>query len=647
MHHPRRPIRPCSALLAVCGLLSGGQTALAAAAAGDRDAGFGNGGVAVADLADTAFGRNSSALYLVRVQADGRIVGLGTGAGGGFVARWNANGTVDPTFGIGGLSVLPGRFLLSTAVVKPIALTLLADGRILVGGSVSAGDPQVDSGSYAAVWRLGANGLPDLAWNGGRPFLDMSPSDTGGYTNAILGVHPQGDGSVLATAQLTGSMAVLKLTPGGQPDTAFAPAGRKTLTVPNTSSLQLFRSVAQPDGRILVTGAISRPPNGNDGDGAIVARLTTAGTFDTGFDGDGYTVFKFGTPPDAADQLSRWWGQDIALQSDGAILVSGSSYYGGSDKKQQSGVVRLTPAGAIDTAFGTLFSGVSHGFIFNGKNANPDMAEGIAVQGDDRIITGGWNFPSSYVARHTADGRTRQFEVAPPTTAQGGWPGYWIHAIALQGDGGVIAAGEGVTAGNDNRSLLLRITAAGARDTTFGGGAPGLAPQPAARAQEIVSELLLADGKPVVAAAVTLDDSSGNGLTLSGLARFTGEGALDPSFSGDGRLVLRLGSAATTNAITEVPADVARDAQGRLLVVGPALASNPNTGTTEPTLISLARFLADGTPDSGFATGGRIQFPAKGPFGVMAAVAVQADGKPVLITGSNGSTGTEILLRRL
>ena len=79
MRHPRRPIRPCSALLAVCGLLSGAQAGLAAATAGDRDAGFGNGGMAVADLADTAFGRNSSALYLVRVQADGRIVGLGAG----------------------------------------------------------------------------------------------------------------------------------------------------------------------------------------------------------------------------------------------------------------------------------------------------------------------------------------------------------------------------------------------------------------------------------------------------------------------------------------------------------------------------------------------------------------------------------------
>ncbi|MFM2092305.1 MAG: hypothetical protein RLZZ127_2794, partial [Planctomycetota bacterium] len=535
-----RTVAPVPACLALCAMTLACPQALAAAVAGDRDPAFGNGGIAVADLADTGFGRNGSALYQVKVQADGRIIGLGIAAGGGFVARWNANGTLDTTFGLQGVSVLPGFVKRESSVVKPFGLTLLPDGRILVGATVSPTRIGTYADDFAGIWRLDANGSPDLTWNSGRPFIDTVPSQSS-YSSACVGIHPRADGSVMAVLFRGGGIAVIKLTAAGTLDTGFANGGVRPLSIPNTSDILVFKSVGLPDGRMLVTGAISRPPAGNGGDGAFVVRLTPAGDFDTTFDGDGYSIVKFGTPPDAENQLSRWWGQDIALQSNGAILVSGSSYYGGSDRKQQSGVVRLTPSGAIDTTFGTLFSGVSYGFIFNGKNNNPDMAGGILVQGDDRIITGGWYFPSGYVARHTADGRTRQFEVAPPTVAQGGLPGYWIHGIALQGDGGIIAAGEAQTAGSDNRSLLMRVTSAGARDTTFGGAAPGLGAQPTARSFDIASELILADDKPVVAAAVTLDTTPGIDLSLAGLARFTAEGSPDANFSGDGRLTFRLG----------------------------------------------------------------------------------------------------------
>ena len=88
-----------SALLAILAYLPGPLLA----APGDLDPSFGSGGKVITD-----FGGEDVALTLLR-QSDGKIIVAGTsfvygsGTGGNFaLARYNPDGSLDPTFGTGG-----------------------------------------------------------------------------------------------------------------------------------------------------------------------------------------------------------------------------------------------------------------------------------------------------------------------------------------------------------------------------------------------------------------------------------------------------------------------------------------------------------------------------------------------------------------
>ncbi len=102
---------------------------------GILDTTFGVGGIVKSD-----FGSDENGLDVV-IQPDGRIVivGLRTQAGVGYnslIARYTANGTLDSTFGTGGFTVTaqtPGSPNMFTAVA------LQADGRIVAAGSVNGG----------------------------------------------------------------------------------------------------------------------------------------------------------------------------------------------------------------------------------------------------------------------------------------------------------------------------------------------------------------------------------------------------------------------------------------------------------------------------------------------------------------------------
>jgi uncharacterized delta-60 repeat protein len=95
---------------------------------GSLDPSFGSGGIA-----KTAIGSLDGAAA-VMLQQDGKIVAVGDGSSGFALARYNANGTLDPSFGSGG-KVKAGFGRGSGA--SPNAAALQRDGRIVVAGWVS------------------------------------------------------------------------------------------------------------------------------------------------------------------------------------------------------------------------------------------------------------------------------------------------------------------------------------------------------------------------------------------------------------------------------------------------------------------------------------------------------------------------------
>src|ERR1700737_4738263 len=121
---------------------------------GSLDPSFGNGGMALAQP-----GFLGGALTL---QADGKIVVVGNrelfGGGENFVvARFNPNGRLDSTFGSGG--VVTTAFPAATATEIASAVLQQPDGKILVGGTAQA--PGRTSPTLGALARYNPNGSLD------------------------------------------------------------------------------------------------------------------------------------------------------------------------------------------------------------------------------------------------------------------------------------------------------------------------------------------------------------------------------------------------------------------------------------------------------------------------------------------------------
>jgi uncharacterized delta-60 repeat protein len=106
----------------------------AAAQAGQLDPTFGNGGIVTTDFGDQSQSNNVATANAVTIQPNGQIVVCGGIPGNnGFpvpaVARYNTNGSLDSTFGTGGMVSIP-----SIEDVPFTAITLQSDGKIVAVG---------------------------------------------------------------------------------------------------------------------------------------------------------------------------------------------------------------------------------------------------------------------------------------------------------------------------------------------------------------------------------------------------------------------------------------------------------------------------------------------------------------------------------
>ena len=99
----------------------------------------------------------------------------------------------------------------------------------------------------------------------------------------------------------------------------------------------------QNDDKIIVTGYFDQFGGGNGG--KSIARLLPNGSFDSTFNNGGT-----GLGPQPGSSVR--WGNSIAIQPDGKILIGGNFYsYNGVVRK---GIVRLNSNGSIDTTFKPL-----------------------------------------------------------------------------------------------------------------------------------------------------------------------------------------------------------------------------------------------------------------------------------------------------
>jgi uncharacterized delta-60 repeat protein len=259
---------------------------------GNLDTSFATEGVA-----RTQLGGGSSQVLALDVDASGRILVAGdtddsSGRPALALARFLPDGTFDPSFGTGGLSVVqlgagPDRFSAGTA------LEVLPGGGVLVAGEASdaRGNQQI------ALMRFTQAGAVDQSFAArGVARFQMGSGVNGLSTARALALAP--DGGILVAGEATGpaadeQLALVRFLPSGRLDTRFASRGRVRVQLGSGDApLSTARSlVTDSHGQILVSGEATD----DIGDGTtLVARFSARGVLDRSFGVLGAARRQFG-----------------------------------------------------------------------------------------------------------------------------------------------------------------------------------------------------------------------------------------------------------------------------------------------------------------------------------------------------------------
>jgi uncharacterized delta-60 repeat protein len=370
--------------------------------------------------------------YSVKIQSDGKIVagGESTTAGLDFaVARYNTDGSLDSSFGTGGLVTTP----IGTNEDRARSLQVQPDGKIVLAGySLSA------NRDFAVV-RYNTNGTLDTTFDGdGKAVIPIGASDDFAYS-----VARQSDGKlVIAGGAYVGpginyDFGIVRLNTDGSLDTTFDGDG-KAITPIGTGEEQGFSVVVQPDARIIVAGFTGV---GSERRFALV-RYNPNGSLDTTFDSDGIVTTQIGSFDTATA---------VALQTDGKIVAAGSTQSG---SPLDSAVVRYSSDGSLDTTFS------GDGKAVTAVTANQDAFNAVTIQPDGRIVAAGGaqinvgnNDPT--IIRYMPDGSLdTTFDSDGIVVTPQGENVEDATSVALQPDGKIIAGGY-----SRNDTIVMRYLA--------------------------------------------------------------------------------------------------------------------------------------------------------------------------------------------
>ena len=137
--------------------------------------------------------------------------------------------------------------------------------------------------------------------------------------------------------------AIARFLPDGRPDDSFDDNGKKIVVGFGGTWSGASDVGIQQDGRIVVAGTVHLGPQRRYGQLAIaVARLYTGGALDASFAGDGRRV---------TTGEGNLRGSAVAIQSDGKILVGGEATPTLDEYPTNFAIARYTTNGRLDTSF--------------------------------------------------------------------------------------------------------------------------------------------------------------------------------------------------------------------------------------------------------------------------------------------------------
>ena len=415
----------------------------------------------------------------------------------------------------------PRRFHRAIAVAITAAMSLVAAG----ARPVAAAQPPESSGPLDEMFGFGGG------------FVTTS---IGVIRDDARAVAVQPDGKIVAagsTLIAVGShisdFAIVRYNANGTVDTEFGNDGRVVTSVGGfgeATSLML-----QPDGSIVAAGHAFTAT----GVVMVLARVRANGTLDSSF-GTAGLVF---TPIGAGAALST-----LALQPDGKIVAFGTAFI--DPQKPVFAVVRYNANGSLDPTFG------SGGVVTTGTGGIHEAHAGAVLPGGKIVAAGykfdGTNFEVELARYDTSGSLDPTFGSGGSVTTDLGPAGEGATSLTVQADGKLVVGGR-----SGDQSAIVRYSANGVLDSSFGVGGKVVAPFGAQEVGGTDGVALQPDGKIVAVGYETV----GN-VDRFVAVRYWANGALDATFGAAGKATLPIGNA-DASAIAVQP-------DGKLVVAGSA-----------------------------------------------------------------------------
>jgi uncharacterized delta-60 repeat protein len=467
------------------------------------------------------------------------------------------------------------------------------------------------------------------------------------YVDEASAVAIQPDGKIVVAGGTglngVGDFALIRLNTDGSTDYDFSQPGldgRVRIDLYGQED-RAYGVAIQPDGKIVVVGS-TRTYTGNGHFGA--ARLNPDGTLDSGFGTNGRVSYGF-----YADGNEDSEALGVAIQSDGKIVLAGyTKQFIGAGTVTNFALARLLPDGELDTTFD------GNGLLTTDFFGNDDAARAVAIQSNGKIVAAGYTHVSDNnydfaLARYNSDGSldsTFSGDGKVNTDFLGGGDD-GAYAMALQPGGKIVAAGGVHTISTGYDFGVARYLSNGSLDTGFPGGGFEAINFAGGTAEEVANGVAIQpDGRIVLAGY-----APGVGWDFA-LARLLPSGAIDASFSGDGKLTTDFaGRDDRASALTIQP-------DGKIVTVGVAYMN-----TFGDNDFAIARYIGQGYPDFSISAtpasatvlrGGRAQYSIvlNSIDGFSGYVTLSVGGLPSLTSGSfspqtvfvpSGGTGTATL----
>ena len=649
---------------------------------GTPDTSFGSGGEVLTQIP------GSEAISSIALTTTGQIVagGLGTyqdpshptdpnySANVFDVARYNANGSLDTTFGGKGYVYRQLEDYSVEQTYNPfetLGVAVQPDGKVLVGSHM-----KLDF----AVWRFNTNGTSDVSFGlGGMATTQFIYDDfNDDYENgSISQLVVQPNGQILAAGPVNNAVAYLnwavaRFNADGSLDGSFGNLGASNpglshvFPTPSTGASG-ERNLPNPpgglalqsDGRIIV-GGIDPLFNESTGD-FFVSRLLPNGAIDSSFHSQDI-------------EFQNWPGLQVgatALAPDGRIVIAGnfnnglyptSPGFGLAVARLQGGSSTPTTPTTPTSATGFLPADLNFAFSSQGRellndpspielpNALTQRIRATALLPNGQVLLAGSigtvannGQGQFYLERLNADGTLDSTFGSGGTVATSIGPNAFATSILVAANGQIILGGatdNSATAVTSSSIALARYNANGSLDPTFGTGGVVVTDFPGN--EEVDSLALTSDGKIVAAGSYFLYPNAGFEV-----ARYDSTGRLDTSFNATGMLSYNLGQTGSDSD----PAAVAVQADNKIVV-----------GAHAGNEFALYRFNASGSIDFGFGnlgiattaaalTGSNSGFnetisgPDGGVVGAVTKLLVQPDGR-ILAAGQTPFSSVNFAMAR-